>query len=93
VAIQEKIAAIRNWWAENHPNFSQRHPLYEKIDAAVKALPEYPEERAPENSWHGSVKIKTTESNQRPRTKFTTKKGEERGIRLAGAFPLESWFY
>jgi hypothetical protein len=49
VAHQEKIAAIRNWWAENHQNYIQLHPLYEKIDAAVQALPEYPEERAPEN--------------------------------------------
>jgi hypothetical protein len=49
VTHESKIDVVRNWWAENHHKYDQLHPLYEKIDAAVKALPEYPEEQAPEN--------------------------------------------
>jgi hypothetical protein len=45
----QKVFAIKKWWADEHHKYNQLHPLYDKIDAAVKALPEYPEERAPEN--------------------------------------------
>ena len=41
---QEKLAKARNWWESKHTKFNELHPLYEKIDAAVKALPKFEEE-------------------------------------------------
>jgi len=40
----EKIQEVRNWWSAEHTKFNELHPLYEKIDAAVKALPDLPME-------------------------------------------------
>ena len=40
----EKITVVLGWWSENHQKFNELHPLYEKIDAAVKALPKFEEE-------------------------------------------------
>lgn len=36
----KQIEIIRDWWAGNRHKFNELHPLYERIDAAIKALPD-----------------------------------------------------
>jgi hypothetical protein len=46
---ETKVRNIQHWWSENHQKFTRLPALYNKIDGAVKAFPENPEERATEN--------------------------------------------
>jgi hypothetical protein len=48
-SLETKVAVIQEWWSGNHQKFTRLPALYQKIDAAVKALPDYPEERVTEN--------------------------------------------
>jgi hypothetical protein len=45
----QKVAAIRHWWKRYQETYKPLQPLFDKIDAAVKALPDYPEEQVTEN--------------------------------------------
>jgi hypothetical protein len=38
-AHDEKLAVVKQWWAENSSKFNQLHPLYENIGREVKAIP------------------------------------------------------
>jgi hypothetical protein len=48
-SLETRVAAIQDWWSGNHQKFTRLPALYKKIDAAVKALPEYAQEQAPQN--------------------------------------------
>jgi hypothetical protein len=38
---EAKIREIKEWWSRHHHKFNKLHPLYERIDGMVKALPEH----------------------------------------------------